>query len=170
MNTAPAASRGHWLTQLVTKATHSVGVTLVEKSHWFTGRVSKLGLSPMQPSTQKFGRSSICCQSETSFPVPSIQATFRPRCRPEPRLNLEFKKIEIIRNGILKNVKPGSSEEVLGLPDPVVVPDRKLKASLHHLNIGISIIILVIIMVIMVIMVMMTVTLSMPRLMMITQK
>ena len=52
------------------------------------GRVSKLGLSPMQPSTQKLGRSNICCHSETSFPVPSIQATERPRWRPEPRLNL----------------------------------------------------------------------------------
>merc|ERR550525_69690 len=30
-------------------------------------------------------------------------------------------------------VEPGSAEEILSLPDPVVVPNCKLKAALHHL-------------------------------------
>ena len=40
---------------------------------------------------------------------------------------------------------PGSAEEILSLPDPVVVPNCKLKASLHHLIIIIIIIIITII-------------------------
>ena len=45
---------------------------------------------------------------------------------------------------------PGSAEEILSLPDPVVVPNCKLKASLHHLIIIIIIIIITIITIIIV--------------------
>ena len=43
---------------------------------------------------------------------------------------------------------PGSAEEILSLPDPVVVPNCKLKAALHHLIIIIIIIITTIIVII----------------------
>ena len=45
---------------------------------------------------------------------------------------------------------PGSAEEILSLPDPVVVPNCKLKAPLHHLIIIIIIIIITIIIIIIV--------------------
>ena len=45
---------------------------------------------------------------------------------------------------------PGPAEEILSLPDPVVVPNCKLKASLHHLIIIIIIIIITIITIIIV--------------------
>ena len=49
------------------------------------------GRSSAAPSTQKLGRSSICCQSVTSLPVESIHEVGRPCCLPADKRFCSFK-------------------------------------------------------------------------------
>lgn len=52
------------------------------KLSYYVRRVPTVGLSGRQPSTQKFGRSSMLFQRLSSLPVESIQSTGLPKCLP----------------------------------------------------------------------------------------
>ena len=124
-----AASRGHWLTQLVTLLKATCGEKSLDGPGVQTGPETNASFHPeVWPVEHLLPERNLLARPVHPGNI-STQVPAGPKVEPKNRKNLMN-----IKWNWSKKEAPCSSKEILGLPDPVVIPDCKLKAPLHHLG------------------------------------